>query len=262
MSHKMCFVVSVLICVIGFTGSLFAGIDRESQDLQSAQISTGDELSFEAGMTVDVPIVLSTTKPLAGIQISLEYDDDVMTPGEPVTTERTAGMSVAHNVTDNKILILMYDVSGKTIPSGDGSVLTLPFTVSPNAVGQYEIVFQEVILADERANAVPAEVKSTPVTIEKALPTEYDLIQNYPNPFNPETVIEFQLPEESYVHLTIFNVLGQEIHRLVDERKSGGFYKVIWDGRNEVGEDVSSGVYFFRLQAGDFVSVKKMMLLK
>ena len=262
MSLKMHLVVVVMICLVGFTGPHSAVADQDSETLQSAQISTGDELSFEAGMTVDVPIVLTTSKPLAGIQISLEYDSEVMTPREPITTERTVGMSVAHNSTEGKILILVYDVSGKTISSGSGPVLVLPFTVSPHADGHSEIVFEEVILADELANPVPAEVKSTPVTIERALPTKYDLIQNYPNPFNPETVIEFQLPEESYVTLTVFNVLGQEIRKLVDGRKSGGFYKVIWDGRSDVGRDVSTGVYFFRLQANEFVSVKKMMLLK
>lgn len=262
MSLKIDLVLIAMICLFGLSGSLFATTDRESTDLQKVQMSAGTELSFEAGMTVEVPIVLNTTKPLAGIQISLKYDAEIFTPGEPLTTERTRGMSIAHNVSEDKVLILLYDVSGKTISSGNGSVLTIPFAISPHAQGRSEIVFQEVILADEHANAVPAEVKSSPVTIERALPTDYALVQNYPNPFNPETVIEFQLPEESHVTLTIYNVLGQEIRRLVDDRKSGGYYKVIWDGTNEFGKDVSTGIYFFRLQAGDFQSVRKMMMLK
>ncbi|UCE17116.1 MAG: T9SS type A sorting domain-containing protein [Gemmatimonadota bacterium] len=262
MSLKMYLTIALGICVTVFTGSLCASTEQPSQDLKAAQIFTGDALSFEAGTHIEVPIVLTTTKSLAGIQISLEYNGDIMTPGEPVPTERTAGMSVAHNITDDKILILLYDVTGKTISPGNDPVLTLPFSIAQNAEGRSELVFREVILADEGANAVPAEVKSTPITFEKALPTEYGLVQNYPNPFNPETVIAYQLPEESHVTLTVYNVLGQEIRRLTDERQSGGFYQIVWDGKNEFGKDVSTGVYFYRLQAGGFKSVKKMMMLK
>ena len=261
MRFKIYFAVMMSACMIVISG-LFAAAEQDSRDLKVAQISTGDVLSVQGGMTVDVPIVLNTTNPLAGIQISLNYDSDSMTPGEPITTERSAGMSVAHNIDSGTVLLLVYDVAGKTIGPGSGPVLHIPFTISQKAEGPREIVFREVILADEQANAVPTEVKSAHITIEKALPTEYALVQNFPNPFNPETVIEYQLPEDSYVTITIYNVLGQEIRRLVDERMPGGFYTVVWDGTNGLGEYVASGIYFFRMQAGDFISVRKMMMLK
>jgi hypothetical protein len=261
MRFKIYLAVTVAICMIVIS-LLNAATERESKSLKAARISTGDVLSVKGGTTVDVPIVLTTTNPLAGIQISLDYDRDIMTPGEPITTERSSGMSVAHTIDSGTVLILLYDVAGKTISPGSGPVLTIPFTVSQNAEGLSEIVFREVILADEQAKAVPTEVKSAPITIEKALPTEYALVQNSPNPFNPETVIEYQLPEDAYVTITIYNVLGQEIRRLVDGRMPGGFYSVVWDGANGLGQYVASGIYFFRMQAGDFTSVRKMMMLK
>lgn len=89
-----------------------------------------------------------------------------------------------------------------------------------------------------------------------------ELFQNYPNPFNPATTIEFSLAREGYCELKIFNVQGQRIRTLMSDRKPPGRYKVSWDGRNNRGTAVTSGIYFYRLQAGSFVSVRKMIILR
>ncbi|MCK4271330.1 T9SS type A sorting domain-containing protein, partial [bacterium] len=94
------------------------------------------------------------------------------------------------------------------------------------------------------------------------LPTEYTLFQNYPNPFNPETDIQYQIPEGCQVQLSIYNVLGQEIYTLVDGERAAGKYTVRWFGTDSHGRELSSGIYFYRLKAGDFVDVRKMVLLK
>jgi hypothetical protein len=88
-------------------------------------------------------------------------------------------------------------------------------------------------------------------------PMVYTLDQNYPNPFNPSTTIKFELPRASHVSLTVFDVLGREVSELVNERKEAGVYEVKFDGSN-----LASGVYFYRLQAGDFVQSKRLLLLK
>jgi hypothetical protein len=94
------------------------------------------------------------------------------------------------------------------------------------------------------------------------LPTSYELSQNYPNPFNPETTFEFALPKVSQVELTIFNVLGQKVVTLISKELPAGTYQETWDGTSESGNSVSSGIYFYRLTAGDFITTKKMMMLK
>ncbi|MBN2029862.1 T9SS type A sorting domain-containing protein [bacterium] len=94
------------------------------------------------------------------------------------------------------------------------------------------------------------------------LPTTYDLGKNYPNPFNPETNIAYQLPEANRVELLIFNTLGQRIRTLIDERKEAGYYTVKWDGLDERGLQVGSGIYFIRMQAGNIVKIEKMTLIK
>jgi hypothetical protein len=93
-------------------------------------------------------------------------------------------------------------------------------------------------------------------------PAQFSLSPNYPNPFNPETRIGYSLPWASHVKVEIFNILGQKIKTIVDEDQTIGDKEVIWDGTNENGEQVASGVYFYRLQAKDFVQTKKMVLMK
>jgi len=98
---------------------------------------------------------------------------------------------------------------------------------------------------------------------ERTVPVVYQLEQNYPNPFNPSTTIDFSIPEQVQVTLEIYNVLGQRVKTLVaGEMYDPGHYNVVWDGRNQNGNPVSSGMYIYRIQAGDFTDVKKMMFLK
>ena len=101
-----------------------------------------------------------------------------------------------------------------------------------------------------------------PVMAELSLPNTFSLEQNYPNPFNPETTIKFQLPKNIHVYIGIFNVLGQEIKTLVDEDMGAGFHSMKWNGTNNNGERMTSGIYYYRIKAGDFTALKKMILLK
>ena len=99
------------------------------------------------------------------------------------------------------------------------------------------------------------------------LPTVFALSQNYPNPFNPTTQIKYDLPEQATVVLNIYNVLGQEVATLANAEQSAGFYTVTWDGKNNFGNQVSSGVYFYRFEAKgnsgqNFATLKKMLFLK
>lgn len=101
------------------------------------------------------------------------------------------------------------------------------------------------------------------ITAEKpSIPKKYALYENYPNPFNPETTLQFDLPENSYVRLEIYNLLGQRIATLVDSHRPAGEYTQIWDGKDQRGNAVASGIYFYKLTAGDFVQIKKMVLAR
>ena len=103
----------------------------------------------------------------------------------------------------------------------------------------------------------------TDITEEKyQLPSTFTLKQNYPNPFNPTTTIKYTLPKAFHVELSIYNTLGQKVRTLVKKQQFAGHYQVQWDGRDDKGKPVGSGMYLYRLQSGDYVEIKKMILLK
>ena len=108
----------------------------------------------------------------------------------------------------------------------------------------------------------------TDVAEEKEIvPSDFVLLQNYPNPFNPTTRIDFSLPISSEVRLVIYSMLGQEIATLINEQKNEGNYSVVWNGRDSFGNKLSSGIYFYKLNAtgidgSDFTDIRKMILLK
>ncbi len=94
------------------------------------------------------------------------------------------------------------------------------------------------------------------------IPNQFILEQNYPNPFNPTTTIQFNLPRPVQVSLKIYNTLGQEVRNLIDTTISAGENSIIWDGKNNTGQLVSSCLYFMKLQAGAFTDIKRMTFIK
>jgi flagellar hook assembly protein FlgD len=94
------------------------------------------------------------------------------------------------------------------------------------------------------------------------VPTTFAISQNYPNPFNPTTMIDYAVREQSFVGIKVYNLLGQEVKDLVSEEMDAGVYSVAWDGRDNFGKEVPSGMYMYKMNAGSFSQTRKMMLLK
>ena len=101
-----------------------------------------------------------------------------------------------------------------------------------------------------------------PLTINElnSIPTSYSLNQNYPNPFNPETRIHYDLPEGGHVSLVVYDLLGREIIKLVDQIQSPGRYNILWKGDDAFGNPVSSGIYIYQMNSGPFKHTKKMII--
>jgi hypothetical protein len=100
------------------------------------------------------------------------------------------------------------------------------------------------------------------ITVSVGAPKDYKLYNNFPNPFNPSTKIAFELPKASHVTLTIYDVLGREVAQIAEGNYPAGYTEVTWNGINRNGEQVSSGVYFYRITAGHWSKVMKMMMVK
>ncbi|MCB9503768.1 MAG: T9SS type A sorting domain-containing protein [Deferribacteres bacterium] len=107
------------------------------------------------------------------------------------------------------------------------------------------------------------KIKTTDVTSSQIdLPTEIKLFQNYPNPFNPETQIRYSINQAGNVNLLVYEISGKEIITLVDEHQNNGVHTIVWDGRDSIGRNVSSGIYLYRLFTGGQIFTKKMSLVR
>ena len=95
-----------------------------------------------------------------------------------------------------------------------------------------------------------------------AVPLSYNLKQNFPNPFNPVTTIAYGIERKDHVNLSIYNILGQRVKTLVNEDQEANSYEAIWNGDDEEGSQVASGIYFYKITAGDFVETRKMVLMR
>ena len=97
---------------------------------------------------------------------------------------------------------------------------------------------------------------------EDLIPEVFALHQNYPNPFNPTTQIRYDLPKDEFVSIAIYDVMGRKIRSLMNANQAVGYHAIRWDARNDMGEGISAGMYIYTIQAGEFRSTKKMVLLK
>jgi hypothetical protein len=197
---------------------------------------------------VIIPIELKNINNVLSADIALSYDNELTEFIGYNTTEISKDFQVATNYKDGILYVSMVSAKGIT---ENGKVIELRFRAKGENV---DVQFVSFVLNEEEFE-VTSELASN-------LPKKFALYQNYPNPFNPETVIKFDLPKSSDVILKIYNVLGQEIRTLINERKPAGYHSVKWDSRNNNGIIVSSGVYLYKLQAGDFIVTKKMVLIR
>ena len=144
-------------------------------------------------------------------------------------------------------------ITGQLIKSTTGNYA---FTDTSALAGRtYFYMLQDLDLGGKRS-------RSEAISVTVDVPKDFMLLQNYPNPFNPETTIRFQLPKAIKVKVVVYNINGRIVKTLADGRKNAGYYELHWSGQNNTGSRVSSGVYYVRLEAGDFKATKKMLLIK
>ncbi len=150
--------------------------------------------------------------------------------------------------------------NSQTIGFGLGDATTIDSLVVQWPSGKKQVITN---VAPKQFLSI-AEEPTTAVTEPRqpATPSRYRLADNYPNPFNPETVIEFELPRAGEVKLEVYDVLGHKIRTLVDQDRAAGIHRVIWDGKSDLSAAVASGIYFYRLEAADYTSAKRMLLTR
>jgi hypothetical protein len=235
---------------------MLAGLNADAR----LYLETSAELP-RVGEEVAINVDLADYTELKGYGLSVSYDAEKLEfvralSGNSLLGEGELASPQVITQTDGEVSIAAY---GETASEGE-----LGMSLVFRTKSEIENTFVEVTDSQVRDGnfAVNAVALPAPVQIQTR-PEAFALANNYPNPFNPATTIKYALPEASQVKLEVFNVVGQVVRTLVANHQNAGRYVVQWDATNDQGHSLSSGIYFYRLQAGgEFLEVKKMLLLK
>ncbi len=240
--------------------------------LAGVDVSVSDTTAYPGEQTF-VSISVSDATGIAGGDLTLTYNPDILTAQEVKGTVLATGLLVVSNTsTPGEVRISLAGAAG--LSGGSGSLIEVIFEVREDAVaGRTSLLsLTEVTLRDETGNPQSLGTISEGtftvggVSVEEretmGQPDAFALSQNYPNPFNAQTVIAYVLPEEVYVKLSIYNTAGQLIRELIDTSVRAGHHKVVWDGRDSQGKALATGIYLIRLEAGAFTEIQKMALLR
>ncbi len=165
-------------------------------------------------------------------------------------------MEIEYYTSGDSTVVLLYSFDGEYIGANHGHLMDL----MPGGCA----TIRSVVAADYWGRAVQC-IYDTPTDVgdeTENLPDQFALEQNYPNPFNPATTIEFALPVAADTRITIYNIQGQIVRTLADTHLPAGYHAVVWNGLDNYGNTVASGVYLYRIDADGFVASRKMLLLK
>jgi hypothetical protein len=236
-------------------------------------LSVPDNLNVRPGDTLSLPLnVKLNGKTIGAFNTSIQLDKNLVsfsgTYEEGSSLPSNKGWSVSTYFDANGMFnIGAADFSDAITPiSTDGPIAVFKFIVNNNAkIGDtIQVKLSGITVSDPKLNPVLVSSKDGKVTISNVTSTdntniiyEYSLAQNYPNPFNPSTTIEYSIKKQSNVLIEIYNAIGQRVVTLFNGSQPSGLYKLNWNAKK-----LASGVYFYRIKAGEFNLVKKMLLLK
>lgn len=270
--------------------STLAFINSSAKELSNQVMSSDGQrivrvvnATFESGKTDSLIVELEAQGNENALGFSLNCDPRLLTFLEVRKGNSGSDATRISNISQKdsgRVGIALALPAGQEFVAGTHQIAKLVFSASskPSASAttiklEDKPISSEVV--DVNANILPVIWSTGTVTIEiptaveeitDQLPSAYELGQNYPNPFNPKTTISYTIPVHAsdgmHVTLRIYNLQGQLVRTLVDELKSPGRYRVVWDGRNNAGVNISSGIYLYAITAGDFKATKKMAILK
>jgi len=271
---------------------LLLAVPVMAKDVGNRDVLRIGEPNFSSATEFTVSIQVSHDEDLAAMDIPLSYSKGITLTSVTFEGTRVSNFDEKIARIDNEkgqviigLIGMVYSLKEtpylKPAPGSDNTVAVLHFNLDdPNlesieiqpftmAMPKHELtyVYNEFVNGVPYVRALNPEFQGGIMQLDSrtpgaSLPTEFSLSQNVPNPFNPSTGISFALPKDAKVNLSIYNVLGQHVVTLVDETMRAGNQTVSWDGLDASGSQVASGVYFYKLRAGDFSDTKKMLLLK
>jgi hypothetical protein len=252
---------------VGFQGEVPTLVALGNPGSGAVRLDAGPITSqVRAGQMVDVPVVLrGAGAHVQGIKTVVGYDPAILSyqssevSGTINATEHFFKDLPSTGQVELGLALLGHGASME----GEGPVAILHFRVLRNGPAMVRLTGSSVRDTENRELLGQAVVRMTRPTEEAVtLPTQYVLGDARPNPFNPKTVISYDLPQTSQVQLVIYDVAGRVVRTLVDGEKPAGSHGAEWDGRDDGGRPVGSGIYFYAMRAGAWQSQKRLTLLK
>lgn len=208
-----------------------------------------------------IRVNMKNTVAIVGLQVYVRFKDPQSLNSTDVVYPRSKAMDIRMKTIGRELRLVGYNLSNTPITADSGSLFRLPLNLA--SVADIESV--SVVVSTDSNKAVQPFVRTTlaPVT---AYPSSFAIYQNYPNPFNGSTVIEYDVPDVpgklKIAYLFVYDILGRRVRTLASGEHEAKRHSVVWDGRDENGVTVGSGVYFYQLIGKDFVSSKKMVYIK
>lgn len=262
---RMKLLFAIVLSMLVMNGLVFAqdayfefdhlNVDRTAVDSSWTKLATGTHSFTKNRSDTEIEVYVNSRFRIDSLDASAIVFrvriDDIYTPdydnqGSMLTAYSSEFLSILAVFEDMPAGSHTVSIWARTLPSGSASNVI----VDPGGLRGSIII------------KVPDDNDLSMVPGDPGPADEFVMHQNYPNPFNPQTHIEYTVRESSPVELKIYNTLGQLVKTLVDDYKTAGQYSVVWDGKDNSGNAVSSGSYFYQIKTGDFTSTKKMIHIK
>ena len=200
--------------------------------------------------------------PVRGIELELEFDPEmvnILSTGLSKIQDEV--MVTSKRIEDGKLKVVVANLNSGVIEGDDNSYLNIPLQFNGNDYQVSTVSLKDIKIAGADGNIIRSLSRTESSDI-KAIPVNFALQQNFPNPFNPSTEIRFDLPENDHVTLAVYNMMGQKIKTLASRNMTPGYHSIIWNGTNDSGAKVATGMYFYSINTKNFQSIKKMLFLK
>jgi len=200
--------------------------------------------------------------PIRGIELEIEYDPEMVNILSTGLAKLQEDVMVNSKKMENgKFKVVVANLNSGSIENNENMYLNIPLQFNGNDYQVSTISLKDIKIAGADGSIIRSLAR-TDLSDIKAIPVDFALQQNFPNPFNPSTEIRFDLPEADYVNLSVYNMMGQKIKTLTSGNMTPGYHSIIWNGTNDAGSKVATGMYFYSINTSQFQSIKKMLFLK
>ena len=214
---------------------------------------------------LEIPVFYRASAPVSGIELVIKTDAKTYHLAPPKKTTLSKNMTLQAALRGEEMRIVLCSTDGKPLPAGEGELLSLPVNLLSPLDEAVAIEIKHAQAGSQGASRLETIYgQAHPLQVEA--PDSYSLSQNSPNPFNLSTTIRYEIPSsvEGSVEtkVLVFNTQGQLVRTLEHRQRTAGRYTIVWDGMDDYGRYVSTGIYFYKLIAGDVIFTKKMAVMK